>query len=158
MNRHLPVALALGLLLGPTSGCTNKTSDRDLQWVTAFQGIELLERPTGAFGSRGDRVNVWMDPRTPDEYAEGHIPGAISLPFPMIEQDHRTLLRNAGTIIVYDRDWNDVIAVSASKRLMELGYTDIHPLRGGLEAWVADGNGVDTGAPDQATEEQAARR
>ncbi|MCH2145440.1 MAG: rhodanese-like domain-containing protein [Phycisphaerales bacterium] len=151
-------SLTLALLLSLTAGCSNKTSDRDLQWVTAYQGIELLAKPTGAFGSRGDRVNIWMDPRTPTEYAEGHIPGSISLPFPMIEQDHQSLLRNAGTIIIYDTNWNDVIAVSASKRLMELGYSDIYTLRGGLEAWKADGNAVDTGAPKEATEEQAGRR
>ena len=118
----------------------------------------MLGKPTGAFGSRGETVNIWLDPRTPTEYAEGHIPGAVSLPFPMIEQDHQTLLLNAGTVVVYDTDWDDVIAVCASKRLMELGYSDVYTLRGGLEAWRADGNAVDTGAPTQATEEQAGRR
>ena len=46
---------------------------------------------------------------------------------------------NAATIIVYDTDWNDVIGVSASKRLMELGHSNVYTLQGGIEAWVADG-------------------
>ena len=93
-----------------------------------------------------------------EDYEAGHIPGAISLPFPMIEQDHKSYLRNAGTIVVYDTDWDDVIAVSASKRLMELSYKEVFTLRGGLEAWVADGNPVEKGPPSEATEEQAGRR
>ena len=57
-----------------------------------------------------------------------------------------------------DSNWDDVIAVSASKRLMEIGYSNVYSLRGGLEAWVADGNAVDKGAPSEATEDQAGRR
>lgn len=155
MRCTLPIIL-LGLLV--LSGCDSKTSDRDLQWVTAYQGIDKVAKPTGAFGSRGETVNIWLDPRTPTEYAEGHIPGAVSLPFPMIEQDHQSLLLNAGTVVVYDTNWDDVIAVSASKRLMELGYSDVYTLRGGLEAWRADGNAVETGAPTDAAEDQAGRR
>ena len=155
MPRPIPLLMLCALML---AGCSNKTSDRNLRWITAFQGIDMLGKPTGAFGSRGETVNIWLDPRTPTEYAEGHIPGAVSLPFPMIEQDHETLLLNAGAIVVYDTDWDDVIAVSASKRLMELGYSQVYTLRGGLESWRADGNAVDTGAPSQATEEQAGRR
>ena len=156
MRHFLPIVLIGALCL--VTGCAKKTSDRDLQWINPYQAIDLLGQPTGAFGSMGDDVNIWLDPRTPPEYAEGHIPGAVSLPFPMIEQDHESLLRNAGTIVVYDSNWDDVIAVSASKRLMEIGYSNVYSLRGGLEAWVADGNAVDKGAPSEATEEQAGRR
>lgn len=139
-------------------GCQNRTSDRDLQFVPAYKAIDILAQPTGAFGSRGDEVNIWLDARTQEEYAEGHVPGAMSLPFPMIEQDHKSMLRNVGSIVVYDTDWDDVIAVSASKRLMELGYRDVYTLRGGLEAWVADGNAVEKGPPTEKEEEQAGRR
>ena len=156
MRHFLPIVLIGALCL--VTGCAKKTSDRDLQWINPYQAIDLLGQPTGAFGSMGDDVNIWLDPRTPPEDAEGHIPGAVSLPFPMIEQDHESLLRNAGTIVVYDSNWDDVIAVSASKRLMEIGYSNVYSLRGGLEAWVADGNAVDKGAPSEATEEQAGRR
>lgn len=149
------VAMLLGLTL---MGCQNKTSDRDLKFITSFEAVDVISRPTGAFGSRGDSVNLWLDPRTTEEYAEGHIPGALSLPFPAIEQDHESFLRNAGTIVVYDTNWDDVIAVSASKRLMELGYKEVFTLRGGLEAWTADGNPTEKGPPSEATEEQAGRR
>ncbi|MEC7353103.1 MAG: rhodanese-like domain-containing protein [Planctomycetota bacterium] len=147
------------LLVGSAlTGCKNSTSDKDLKFVNSTRAIELLEVRTGAFGSRGTRVNVWLDPRTLAEYEKAHIPGAISMPFPRIEQDAKSRLINAATIIVYDTDWDDVIGVSASKRLMELGYSEVYTLRGGIEAWVADGHGVASGPPTEAIENQAGRR
>ncbi|MAJ47658.1 MAG: hypothetical protein CBC35_10395 [Planctomycetes bacterium TMED75] len=148
------------LLLSATGliGCSNKTSDKDLRFVSSARAIELLAQPTGAFGSMGNRVNVWLDPRTEAEYAKAHIPNAISMPFPQIEQDYKSRLVNAATIVVYDTDWNDVIGVSASKRLMELGHSNVYTLKGGIEAWVADGHAVQDGLPTEAVEDQAGRR
>ena len=154
------LALITALVTGLTflGGCSNKTSDKDLQFVSSARAIELLAQPTGAFGSLGNRVNVWLDPRTEAEYAKAHIPNAISMPFPQIEQDYKARLVNAATIIVYDTDWNDVIGVSASKRLMELGHSNVYTLQGGIEAWVADGHAVQDGPPTEAVEGQAGRR
>ena len=154
------LALITALVTGLTflGGCSNKTSDKDLQFVTSTAAIELLAQSTGAFGSQGNRVNVWLDPRTEEEYAKAHIPNAISMPFPQIEQDYKSRLLNAATIIVYDTNWNDVIGVSASKRLMELGHSNVYTLKGGLESWIADGQPTSSGPPSEATEEQAGRR
>jgi len=145
-------------LLGILGGCSSGTSDRDLRFVTCLEAMQILEQKTGAFGSTGDTVNVWLDPRTLTEYEEGHIPRAISLPFPEIENSYESRLRSAAAIVVYDSNWNDVIAVSASKRLMELGHSDVYTLKGGLEAWVADGHDVEKGSPTEAVEEQAGRQ
>ena len=152
------VVVPLMALMVALGGCSSGTSDRDLQFVTSLEAMQILEQKTGAFGSRGDTVNVWLDPRTLKEYEEGHIPGAMSLPFPEIETSYESRLRSAASIVVYDTNWNDVIAISASKRLMELGHSDVYTLKGGLEAWVADGQSVAKGAPTQAVEEQAGRQ
>ena len=152
------LSTALLPMLGIVGGCSSGTSDRDLRFVTCLEAMQILEQKTGAFGSRGDTVNVWLDPRTLEEYEEGHIPRAISLPFPEIENSYESRLRSAASIVVYDSNWNDVIAVSASKRLMELGHSDVYTLKGGLEAWIADGHDVEKGAPSEAVEEQAGRQ
>jgi 3-mercaptopyruvate sulfurtransferase SseA len=150
--------LTLSAFLTTLGGCSSGTSDRDLQFVTSIEALQILEQKTGAFGSNGDTVNVWLDPRTLKEYEQGHVPGAISLPFPEIERSYESFLRSAASIVVYDTNWNDVIAVSASKRLMELGHSNVYTLRGGLEAWIADGQNVDKGPPTEAVEEQAGRQ
>ena len=151
-------SLILSALILTAGGCSSGTSDRDLQFVTSIEAMQILEEKTGVFGSTGDTVNVWLDPRTLKEYEAGHIPGAISLPFPEIEQGYESRLRSAASIVVYDSNWNDVIAVSANKRLMELGHSNVYTLKGGIEAWIADGQKVDTGAPTEAVEEQAGRQ
>lgn len=157
-SRACLITSCLASALAAAGGCSSGTSDRDLQFVTSMEAMQILEQKTGAFGSIGDTVNVWLDPRTLEEYEEGHIPRAISLPFPEIEQSYESRLRSAASIVVYDTNWNDVIAVSASKRLMELGHSNVYTLKGGLEAWIADGQDVAKGAPTEAVEEQAGRQ
>ena len=150
--------LTLSTLVAALGACSGGTSDRDLQFVTSLEAMQILEQKTGAFGSKGDTVNVWLDPRTLEEYEAGHVPGAISLPFPEIERSYESRLRSAASIVVYDTNWNDVIAVSASKRLMELGHSNVYTLKGGMEAWIADGKSIATGPPTEAVEEQAGRQ
>jgi len=45
--------------------------------------------------------------------------------------------------IVYDTDYDDVLAKAASKRLMELGYENVYSLLGGLKAWKTEGYPVE---------------
>jgi rhodanese-related sulfurtransferase len=120
--------------------------------------MQILEQKTGSFGSVGNTLNVWLDPRTLKEYEAGHVPRAISLPFPEIERSYESRLRSAAAIVVYDTNWNDVIAVSASKRLMELGLSNVYTVKGGLDAWIGDGNKVEKGPPTEVVEEQAGRQ
>lgn len=157
MPRTLPILL-VSSAIAVLAGCSNKTSDSSLIFINTTEAKSMIAQPTGAFGSRGDEVNLWLDPRSPSEYAESHIPGAMSLPFPLIRQDHDSMLRNARTIVLYGNNDNDPIGIAASKRLMELGYKNIYTLRGGFEAWTATGAPTETGEPTQSEEEQAARR
>jgi 3-mercaptopyruvate sulfurtransferase SseA len=54
--------------------------------------------------------------------------------------------------VVYDTDYNDVLAKAASKRLLELGFDRVYTLEGGLKAWEKAGNDVATGVPTTAPE------
>ena len=54
MRHSLPIVLIGALCLA--AGCSKKTSDRDLEWVTPYQGMDVLGKATGVFGSRGDTV------------------------------------------------------------------------------------------------------
>ena len=67
---------------------------------------------------------IILDVRRPDEYAEGHIPGAINLPNEEIgTADIAELPSKAQLILVYCRSGRR--SKEASEKLVKLGYTNI---------------------------------
>ncbi len=126
-------------------GCQNSTSDRDLVYRRPNEAVEMANTPSGAFGAGGLPKVLWLDPRTPAEYAAGHIPQAKNIPFPEIERTHEVSCKGYDMFIVYDTDYDDVMSKAAAKRMIELRYSKVYCILGGLKAWKADGNPVATG-------------
>ena len=77
-----------------------------------------------------------VDVRTPAEYAEGHIPGAINIPNETIGADPIPQLADkAQTILIYCRSGNR--SKDAAGKLAEQGYTGIVEI-GGIRDWTGD--------------------
>jgi 3-mercaptopyruvate sulfurtransferase SseA len=148
--RRVSIALALLLMVPLQSACDRKTSDRDLIYVTAYDALRTMNEPTGVFGRR--TRSVFCDPRSRELYATKHIAGAISLPFEDMTLEAKGVLGEDTAVVVYDTDYNDVLAKAASKRLLELGFDRVFTLEGGLKAWEKAGNDVATGVPTTAPE------
>jgi len=129
-------AVLAGALLG---GCDRSTTDRDIVWVTPQDAIRMAATPQGTFGSGGAPRTLWLDPRMPNQFAEGHLPSAVNIPFPEISKTHESTCKNFELFIVYDSDYDDVMAKAASKRLLELGYDGVFTIRGGIKAWQREG-------------------
>lgn len=73
-----------------------------------------------------------VDVRTPQEYAAGHIPGAISLPLDDLGRAATLLRDKQARIYVYCLSGGrSAMAVSMLKRS---GYTDVHNI-GGISAY-----------------------
>ena len=147
MKRAILVA-TLAFVAG-AAGCTRKTSDRDLQFVTPIEALERINETPGLLGKTVE--SAWVDPRPTQQYAEGHVPGAISLPFPRMTAEAEVVLKGYGRFVVYDTGPDNTIAKAASKRLMELGFDEVYTLEGGLDAWKRAGNEVQTGVPAPAS-------
>ena len=65
-----------------------------------------------------------LDVRRPDEYAEGHIPGAICLPNEEIGETAPEALPDKNrTILIYCRSGRR--SAEAAEKLIRLGYTDV---------------------------------
>lgn len=129
-------------LVSLTAGCATKTSDRDLVFLDVSEAIDAVRgqrRPL-----RSPTSGVWLDPRTAQEYRDGHIPGAIHMPLERVRDEHRQL-RDYDVIVVYGNDFNSPRAAAVSKTLIELGHRDVRTLRGGLKAWKESGQQVQTG-------------
>ena len=142
-------ALLVAAAVIAATGCNRGTSDKDLAFVDPDEGRELVQGHKALFGLLGSSTGAWVDPRRETVFRAGHIPGAINIPFQILEaQRHR--LEGYGVLVVYGGDYRDPLAEGMSKRLIELGFGNVRTLRGGLRAWTDAGNPVETGG--EATE------
>lgn len=96
---------------------------------------QLLERV------REGLVTV-LDVRPPEEYAAGHLPGAINIPLDELEK-HLDKLDPAQEIVAYCRGPHCVLAFDAVSRLREKGI-NARRLDGGLPEWRLEGLPVET--------------
>ncbi len=92
LSRPSPVRATTLLILTMVSlwGCDRKTSDRDLVYVDPFQAVEALNKPASGFSKRVQ--GVFVDGRSPAEFAAGHIAGAINLPVPSMTSEASLVL------------------------------------------------------------------
>ena len=135
------IALLLGLSL--LSGCSKEYSDADIVLLNVHEADLLMGTQESSLFGEAKR-NAFVDPRTVEKYASGHIPGAISLPYRQIAEDWENL-QEYGVVIVYGNSYNDPLAEAMSKTLMEYGIGEVRTLRGGLEAWINAGQPVTKG-------------
>jgi Rhodanese-related sulfurtransferase len=91
---------------------------------------QLLER------IRSGLVTV-LDVRPPEEYAAGHLPGAVNVPLEELEK-HLDALKADQEIVAYCRGPHCVLAFDAVARLREKGF-DARRLEGGLPEWRLEG-------------------
>jgi rhodanese-related sulfurtransferase len=87
--------------------------------------------------------DMLIDVREADEYAAGHLPGAIHMSRGMLE------FKMAGNPKMQARDLNIVLycktsgrAALSAKSLADMGYTHVRSIAGGVDAWVAAGQEV----------------
>jgi phage shock protein E len=79
---------------------------------------------------------VVIDVRTPEEYAAGHIPGALNIPFDQVAQRISEVEAPHGVALYC------MVGPRARKgesALLSAGYTSVLHLEGGLAAWEAAG-------------------
>ena len=91
---------------------------------------ELLER------AREGLVTV-LDVRPPEEYAAGHLPGAVNVPLNELE-NQLDALDNGREIVAYCRGPHCILAFDAVARLREGGLS-ARRLDGGLPEWQLEG-------------------
>ncbi len=79
-----------------------------------------------------------IDVREPDEYVAGHLPESRNVPAARIEERASELdkLKDAPVILVCQ---SGARSVAACKQLEKLGFSKVHNLDGGINAWRAAG-------------------
>jgi phage shock protein E len=127
--RHWAAALAVAGLLCATQGAPAQPP------AAASQPSVPLMEPAGLHGlmTAGLRVYI-LDVRQPEEFAQGHIQGAVLMPLDTLSSTYTTLPKK-GKLVVYCRSGRR--SAQAVQFLREHGYSNAVSLSGGYTAWTA---------------------
>lgn len=129
-------ALVAGLMC---TGCAATGSDEEDDEAMTVDA-SYIEEHAGEF--------ALVDVRTASEYAEGHIPGAVNIPYSASPCTADTLVEDVAlnydsaglaaddAIVVYCK--TGVRATAAYELLVQAGYTDVAVYEGSWADWTAD--------------------
>ena len=112
IKRLLPFILSLMLLSSCTASGGSANSYRQ---ISMDEAVKMM---------KNEKNYIILDVRRPDEYAKGHIPGAINVPNEEIgTAEISELPDKSQLILVYCRSGRR--SKEASEKLVKLGYTNI---------------------------------
>lgn len=121
MKKFIPILLLILMLTG-CAGNGNQTDS--YRQIDMDEAVAMMEQESGY---------IILDVRTPEEFAEAHIPNAINVPNENIgESDIPELPDKDQLIMVYCRSGRR--SKEASAKLVKLGYTNIVEF-GGIIDW-----------------------
>lgn len=117
------ITIILSALLLSSCAATGKSS-LGYRTITMDEAVKMMS---------SERDYIILDVRTPEEYADGHIPGAINVPNETIgTAEIPELPDKAQLILVYCRSGRR--SKEAAEKLVKLGYTNIVEF-GGIIDW-----------------------
>jgi len=77
-----------------------------------------------------------IDVRTPEEYAQGHVPGAVNWPLQQIESWWSKVPKDRVVYVKCNTQNRSRVAV---QYLMGKGYNNLNLVHGGIQAWMSRG-------------------
>ena len=121
MKKLIPIMLSALMLTGCAGAGSQTNSYRQ---ISMDEAVAMMEQESGY---------MILDVRTPEEYAEKHIPNAINIPNENIGTDEISELPDKDQLImVYCRSGRR--SKEAAEKLTALGYTNIVEF-GGIIDW-----------------------
>ena len=123
MKKYLSLFIPLLLL----AGCKASAEEAGYRQITMDEAIAIMKEETGY---------LILDVRTPEEFRDKHIPGAVNIPNETIGSDEIPELPDKEQLIlVYCRSGNR--SKQAAEKLAALGYTNITEF-GGINDWAGE--------------------
>ena len=123
MKKIIPFLMSLLLLVG----CASQSEESTYRQITMDEAIIMMEEESNY---------IILDVRTPEEFSEKHIPGAINIPNETIGTEEVPELPDKDQLIlIYCRSGNR--SKQASEKLVRLGYMNIVEF-GGINDWPGD--------------------
>ena len=137
--RALPVAILAAALA--VAGCAADTSEPGATGATvespAPGAVSLL--PAEQFATAADQPGVvLLDVRTPQEFADGHLEGALNVDLNAPDfPEQMAQLDPTVTYAVYCRSGNR--SAAATNHMLQQGFAPPYELAGGIVAWQSAG-------------------
>ncbi len=127
--------LVAAVLVMLAAGCETSITERDVEKAAISPG-EVYKLVRSRDGGKPNAVLI-LDPRGPEDFASGHVPGAVNVPIHTVRADRQRDPRWEGyaTIVVYGSDPGSAVARGLAKRLMGAGYKDVRFMRDGFVGW-----------------------
>lgn len=135
------------------AGTTPPIGDVDTATVAEFSERFAAEEGVGSISSaelkrlrEGGELHYALDVRLPEEYAEGHVAGSVSLPvgqLPLLT-DEVAVVNQAPLIFISTSGVRARIAAAVAH---QMEYLNCYVLEGGLNAWCATGGELEVGLP-----------
>lgn len=136
MKKYLTITFSAILSVILLAGCSGEgqVMDGDGMFQT-FEYTQISQDEAKQMMEKDDG-HVIVDVRRADEYAEGHIPGAILIPNESIENEPPEELPDPDQIIlVYCRSGRR--SKEASQKLADMGYSHVYEF-GGIIDWTGE--------------------
>ncbi len=92
--------------------------------------------------AKGDSSLFVLDVRTAEEFAAGHVPGAINVPYDQVASQLAQIPKDKD-VVLYCKSGRR--AGLAAEVLRASGYTKLEHLQGDMQAWLQDGRPVESG-------------
>jgi rhodanese-related sulfurtransferase len=87
---------------------------------------------------------VVIDARTPEAFAQGHVPGALNLPHRTITEETTAMLAKDAILVTYCDGIGCNASTKAAVKLSRLGF-QVKEMIGGIDWWRRDGLPVGEG-------------
>lgn len=145
------------LISGVVAVVANSVHPRRIPWVqdwsvhveakAAKQKIKVIPLSVALKKFQALEV-VFVDARPADEFAQGHIPGAVSIPFQSLEDQFPAigdLIDSGEELVVYckNRDCDDSLMLAIE--LQSMGCSNLILYVDGFELWEKHGGAVEAG-------------
>ena len=135
-GRALPVVLAMLALL--LAACGSSDTAEAPESSSTAPGIRVVSAEQAASLLDQDPAPTIIDVRTPEEFAQGHLDGAVLVDYNAPDfRDRIAEFPRDGTYVIYCRSGNR--SAGARQVMTELGFTDVADIDGGVVAWTDQG-------------------
>ncbi len=114
----------------------------------ALGSVEAVSAAALKEGLDRGEVDLVLDVREPNEWAEGHVPGAMNVPRGVLElradpespaTDPALSGNKDARVVVYCLKAPGARSLLAAQTLGRMGYSNVAAMRGGFEEWRAEG-------------------